>query len=325
MRPWAWSPDSEAMLAPLKAQTISPSSGWRPAWSELHSKAFSCRLAEDCGEPLGLACRTMDEVGEALAATRGPWVFKAPFGVAGKGLRILRSERAREGHLARARRCLAQEGGLVVQPWIDRVFDFSAQYGRGLRLLGYVRLHNDARGRFRACSLDRPLTRGADDDALEDALTRLFYGQERPVQRFFEETLPRRLRPHLDRLGYDGPLGVDAMVGRDPSGELRLYPLVEINPRHTMGRVTLELARFVVKGARLRFEILTRSDLQASPVETWSELAAYLDTTHPRAVTVYQDGHRCLREGLLVLNDPDQAEAFLAVLRVGQSTDSLLW
>jgi len=57
-------------------------------------------------------------------------------------------------------------------------------------------------------------------------------------------TLRGHLRPArngLRRADYLGPLGIDAFVYRDASGAMKLKPVVEINPRYTMGRVMVEL------------------------------------------------------------------------------------
>ncbi len=56
--------------------------------------------------------------------------------------------------------------------------------------------------------------------------------------------------------GYEGPLGIDAYLYRDPGGEIALRPFCEINPRYTMGRVALELRRQIAPGCNLLFEII---------------------------------------------------------------------
>jgi hypothetical protein len=61
-------------------------------------------------------------------------------------------------------------------------------------------------------------------------------------------------------LGYVGPVGVDAFVYRRAE-ELRLQPLVEINPRATMGRVGLALRSRLAPGREGLFLVLSRSDL----------------------------------------------------------------
>ncbi|MDA7643727.1 ferritin-like domain-containing protein [Verrucomicrobiales bacterium] len=302
LRPWSWSPDTE-WLQSLRSQLSQLGRGWDPGWHELHSKTFSAQFG------LGQVCATAGEVSEASV---GDSVWKAPYGVAGQGLRFVNTAGITPEDEAWRDRILKEEGAVVVEPRRERVLDFSVQYDQELRLLGYTQLHNDAKGRFQACSVHRAVTAGANE-----SLMRYFYSEDRHVERFYEETFPKLIRPHLERLGYKGPLGVDAMIARDEAGELKHYPVIEINPRYTMGRVALELARQVVKGVPLRFEILSRRDFDHYEVSSLVELAAVIERGAAPRLETYQNGRRCLKSGNVILNDPSQAQRFLGVLRVG--------
>ena len=46
----------------------------------------------------------------------------------------------------------------------------------------------------------------------------------------------------LHAMGIRGPVGIDCMVVRQ-EGAVRFLPILEINPRYTMGRIALELHR----------------------------------------------------------------------------------
>ena len=302
LRPWAWSPDTE-WLSPLGSQTSQTGDGWHPAWHEVHSKAFSAQFGQ------GRVCPTIEEVFEA---TEGESVWKAPYGVAGQGLRFVKSSEIAAEDEEWLVKILEEQGTVVVEPKLERVLDFSVQYDQELRLLGYTQLHNDAYGRFQACSVHRAVTAGGDEQ-----LMRYFYGGVRHVERYYEETFPSLIRPHLQRLSYEGPLGVDTMIARDADGELRHHPVIEINPRYTMGRVALELGRQVVKGVSMRFEILSRRDFKRYEVASLVELASVIESAAPPNLVTYKNGRRRLKSGNVILNDPSQAQSFLAVLRVG--------
>ena len=302
LRPWSWSPDTE-WLSPLRSQLSRSGPGWNPAWHELHSKAFSAQFG------MGRVCTSAEGV---LEATRGDSVWKAPYGVAGQGLRFVEFGAISSQDTAWRDRILDEQGVVVVEPKLERVLDFSVQYDQELRLLGYAQLHNDDDGQFQACSVHRAVTAGADE-----SLMRFFYSGDRHVERYYEETFPELIRPHLERLGYKGPLGVDAMIARDQGGELKHHPVIEINPRYTMGRVALELARQVVKGVPMRFEIRSYRDFKHYQVRSLVDLALAIERESVPSLLTYQNGGRRLKSGNVILNDPSQAQRFIAVLRVG--------
>ena len=45
---------------------------------------------------------------------------------------------------------------------------------------------------------------------------------------------------HLHEIGHRGPVGIDAMVVHTEAG-LRMVPILEVNPRITMGRIAIAL------------------------------------------------------------------------------------
>jgi hypothetical protein len=84
-----------------------------------------------------------------------------------------------------------------------------------------------------------------------------------------------RVAGTLQRLGYFGPLGIDAMRYRDDTGEIRLRPLQDLNARCTMGRLALGFARLLPSnwcGSWLHFH---RRHLAGRDVDSW------LDRIHP--------------------------------------------
>jgi hypothetical protein len=122
----------------------------------------------------------------------------------------------------------------------------------------------------------------------------------------------------LQRLGYFGPLGIDAMQNRDDAGEIRLRPLQDLNARYTMGRLALGFARLLPSnwcGSWLHFH---RRHLAGRELDSWLEeirpslpAGTITAVTSPRMVGSQAVEHHAL---LVLAPSPElrhQAEAAL--------------
>jgi uncharacterized ferritin-like protein (DUF455 family) len=290
LRPWAWCPQSARLLSALGGERVR----WQEATRQLFSKA---RQAEDLAMDSSV-CRSDEDVLQAVHGlkSRGclELVAKSPFGAAGqKNQKFTDLETARPWIL----RVLERQGRILIEPWFDRVFDFSVQYEMGeagLRRLAYVQLENDRRGQFQAC-----VVRGKFCRNISSEIAKFLMGGALTT---YEAQTAKKLEDWLRAASYQGPVGVDAFVHRLMDGSLALRPIVEVNPRFTMGRLTWELQRRVTPGRTVRFELIRVKDPEAR--------VKALEEAHP--VTLGKDGR--LASGTLVLNEP---KAVLAVLTVG--------
>ena len=130
------------------------------------------------------------------------------------------------------------------------------------------------------------------------------------------------LEAELRRVDYLGPIGIDAFVYRDAAGEPRLKPIVEINPRYTMGRVTVELMRQTCQGGAGLFRLVNRAALRAEGFEDFMSYARKLGEQFPLCLEGAPEPR--IREGAVCLSDPALAQVCLAVFQVGRSLDNLL-
>ena len=97
-------------------------------------------------------------------------------------------------------------------------------------------------------------------------------------------------------LGFKGPLGIDCLVAQTPEGP-RLQPILEVNPRTTMGRIALAL-----------------SDRCAGPA-AWMMLSSracreagydsFLDLESALVAEPMEQGPGGLRSGALLTSSPD--------------------
>lgn len=326
LRPWAWSADSAALLGELASQAGERAVAhipWDEAQRNLYAKTTAVGLAHRLAqahefpeETWGVPAAHEAGVDAALAnlAALG-WeraALKAPWSIAGRGLIQVRTSGLTERDRTWLTPVLQQQGAVVVEAWLDRVADFSCQYelmpGSLPRLKGQVHLLNDAGGRFLACESAPAFTR-----LLPAGAARCLH--ESGAEVLYAQTLPDLLMtlPGLDRL-Y-GNLGVDAFLYRHPDGGIRLRPVVEINPRTTMGRVTLDLRRLTDPAKTLRFRIVHRRALLAQGYPSLVAFAEELQASSPPVMGETSSGPRLVR-GTLVLNEAAAAGAFLALLQV---------
>jgi hypothetical protein len=177
-----------------------------------------------------------------------------------------------------------------------------------LRWVGYAVLHTDHRGQFRANAAEPCFDRRPPTAVLE-----AFRGRDPLwIHQVFDH-IRKHLEKELDAVGYHGPIGIDAFLYRE-AGMMRMKPVVEINPRYTMGRLTLELMRFVAPGRHGLLRLINRAQLQTAGYSTFSDYAASETSFHP----VERSGQPTARltSGIIPLNDPATARACLALFRV---------
>ncbi|HTD65019.1 MAG TPA: DUF455 domain-containing protein, partial [Candidatus Limnocylindria bacterium] len=100
-------------------------------------------------------------------------------------------------------------------------------------------------------------------------------------------------------------------------GECRLKPIVEINPRYTMGRLTVELMKQTSPGSFGLFRIVSRA---VARKEGFEDFTAY-DRRMSERFLLQLEGSPVpkIREGALCLNDPAKAQSYLAVFQVSRT------
>jgi hypothetical protein len=337
LRPWAWSPDSVELLTPLFTRTSTDKRTaeqcFNPRVAQLNSKAWSAGLLQrivqeqrSAGLPSWLCTEgeigvPVDSVVAALATVAGirqrghhPIVVKEAIGVAGSNAIRLFEPALLESQKRWMSRTLARGRQLIIEPWLDRLADFSIQLEMtpdGLKLCGTTGLLTDARGQFignRAESHHHkriPASVVALFREPPDISTRL---------RALYAGIFKLLATELRNAEYIGPVGIDAFVYRHADGEPRLKPVVEINPRYTMGRLTVELMKHVCPGSRGLFRLINQVAMRKAGHADFPSYARQILKEHP----IEQRGKPVtrLRTGAVCLNDPREARACLAVFEV---------
>jgi len=196
------------------------------AWADPAAKAVNDRrLAVAVGATLGATLpgvRVLTSVDE-LAGITGRWVAKAPWTSAGRD-RCHGGGPPTDEQRRRLARMLARFGGLVVEPWMDRVLDVGvcatvradgaviAEHPHGLLV--------SPRGQFLAIDLGVPALDADERRRLAEAVT--------------------RAGAALFERGFTGPFAIDAFAYHT-LGERRFHPLCEINARYSFGWIARAL------------------------------------------------------------------------------------
>ena len=356
LSPWAWGPDSLELFGQLFSRvTVGrrlPGDYYNEGVAKLYSKEWSADLLRKvlsrrrsgkaerttlgvsresitgsgleswlCTEQeVGVAASTITEVMAHIESIRRRGhhniAIKEAIGVAGHNtIRLLEPEL-----LESQRRWIlaAVQNGrrVVVEPWLERQADFSVQLEMtlsGLKLVGYTGLLNDPKGQFRGNWAWPGFTRRICLD-----LRRLFPqipDISRQVLSLYSEIV-LVLEEELREVRYLGPLGIDAFAYRTSEGECQLKPIVEINPRYTMGRLTLELMKNVAPGRAGTLRLINRRTIKSDGFDNFASWARAASERGP--LRLEGEPVRKLTEGIVCLNDPERAQVCLAIFEVGR-------
>lgn len=339
--PWAWGPDSVELFRPLfgnvTAQQRPPDRCFNGGIATLYSKAWSAnflrRILSQCEDAswlcpaavVGVAVDTAAAVEEVIADFRGrghhKLVLKESIGLAGSNALRLFEPELGDNQKRWIANILTHGRQIVIEPWLERELDFSVQLEMttsGLKLCGYTGLLNDAKGQFLGNWAEPKHDRKPPAAAL--LLLDVLPAQGNKLQRLYAD-LVATLESELQRAGFLGPLGIDAFIYRTAQGERRLKPVVEINPRYTMGRVTVELMKRAGQGSFGLFRLINQPTLRSLGFADFVVFNQHLRTQFPLRFS--DEPSRRIVEGAISLNDPAQAHVCLAVFQVFRNAAEL--
>ncbi len=226
--PWGWSV-SVAKLAKTTGSTQQiPELG---VVERINRRSWAFKRESQMGMcPVGTTIiESIAELRALVAKGRdggGGWVVKSDLGAAGRGQRRIRETTVDGVVLEWVAEMLKRDGLVIIEPWLDSIGEFGLQFeigpGAKVRHCGVTELLVTESGGYRGSRIGtRP--QGMSPKALESLLA-----------------MVEPLVAEIGRCGYFGPLGIDSMRYRLPTGETAWRPLQDVNARHTMGRCALE-------------------------------------------------------------------------------------
>jgi len=133
-----------------------------------------------------------------------------------------------------------QQGPILIEPWHNRIVDLSVQVEveeSGPTVLGITRFWTTPTGSYKGAFIG-PWTRG-----LSPAIARAVHGGSgKGVVQDLLNKAGLFIGDQAHSAGFRGALGIDAMLVSTEDGP-RLQPILEVNPRTTMGRIALSIAK----------------------------------------------------------------------------------
>lgn len=351
--PWGWSYRAAKLFSPFAHGLQKPDSSWPPlAESQigdirpLFSKEFGVSAARDYLESLSAPARVnvcppwvLGEVVHSILQlnqllANPQWqrysfvVVKAPWGTSGQNMkRIASGVPLNPNQRGWIEHVLSTQKSVIAEPWLDRQMDVSFQFevnapnlanatetasDPATRLFDYTRMLTDHRGQYRGHRLGRRT------DDLSEEVCQAFHAFT-PFRPMIEHLKQAALLvgKRLSEAGYRGPAGIDALVYQSPEGALLLKPIVEINPRFTMGRVALGLESHISAGQGGLWLHTTRKQIMQSYGTTPEEWLLSLQKQLPTKIRTQAGGPQFIEQGVIPTVNWPHIQQFLAVLVVG--------
>ncbi|MEI7828457.1 MAG: hypothetical protein WCI31_01740 [Prolixibacteraceae bacterium] len=254
--PWGWSPAvyqlfKEVLPCCGDDFITSPVASWKESHKNLYSRRTGNELLEKIVKraafpwltkpsDVPVACLSTDQIYQVLDRTPKA-VVKTPWSSSGRGLLVFPNPDTKKKNDEVFSGMLQQQGFVTVEPWHDKILDISYQFhslaGR-ITYKGRTFFETDNKGRY----LRNLLT-----DNINTSVE---------VDRFLDEhnaeviaLLQKALSESDYAVDYEGWIGVDALIYKSATGELKFHPLVEINGRFTMGAIALKLREHLADGS----------------------------------------------------------------------------
>jgi uncharacterized ferritin-like protein (DUF455 family) len=288
----------------------------RPLWRELAIPLIS-------DEDLGVVLRDQKELDAWIKQARFPLMLKEPLASSGRGNRVLWDL---GGWTPAIRtwtdRVLHRSGGILVQRFFPKRYDLSLFFRPQNRTFSSQVLRpafTRSQGSYYGHGL------GSGFPLLPPQVTAsLLYGRHQSLASYWQK-IYQPLLDHLELLAknqdlapWRGPLGIDAMVVVD-GDEIKVNPLLEFNPRWTMGAIARSLEPLIMAKAAGMFAVHDLQDLAPVDREMLEKRSPWLgELTVPTGSAVPK-----LKHGTLLLNPVTARTRFAAILQVAPSLDAL--
>ena len=325
--PWGWSPQTHhdfSELGTSSAQEKVFPSGMTeilPANGNIFSKSFAAKLRGE-GDLPSVIATSISDINRSITEFRAtgwdvPVIIKTPFASSGRGMiRVDTEEVANAKDQTWCQRELDRSGELVIQPWVQRIADLSSQIevtrSGEVRMIGMTRFVTTAKGQYKGHFLGK-LMEGIPVECVQE-------WHKSFLPRF--EACSQKVGEALFQAGYFGPAGVDGFLYKHHH-KFGFQALGEINPRFTMGRVALGLAKNLQAKRPGIWLHITRDNLKGTKHLDFPSLVNALQNLIPTKMKRVGTS-TVIEQGVVPTNDPALASWTLSLLIASTSLDDTL-
>ncbi len=257
IQPWGWSP-AVCRLFKNSLQSYrddfqySAVATWQPAHKRLYSRLTAIDLLGKimdhqvfswmpCRSDLPVVCSDLAQICNEISK-HSRSVVKTPWSSSGRGLLLFPNIDSKKKNDELLSGMLNQQGFVTVEAWLDKVMDVSFQfYSRQgkIEYKGRTIFETDRKGRYVRNFLEEKVD-GSDNGSV------ILEKHTAEVVDLLIDALS-----HSDYVSmYEGWIGVDALIYRSETGELKFHPMIEINGRFTMGAISLKMREYMSPGSK---------------------------------------------------------------------------
>lgn len=258
LKPWGWSPAMHHKLLPLKERCspeflMLPTSAWKPENRHFFSRHTSVNFTRVASELLKgikpefveipaipIEISTFHQIDEQLSRFNNSLVLKAPWSSSGRGVTFITPHTNYRINKQWIEGMLKQQGLLLAEPFWEKQLDVSFHFyvmpDGTIQILGHTFFVTDEKGKFKGCyTAEYP---GQLINARQLIMIKEAIAQAKDV-------LLKTLIQMNHGQYYTGPIGIDGMFFINHEGKLKLHPAIEVNIRHTMGYINLQLRKYI--------------------------------------------------------------------------------
>ena len=311
--PWGWSPAAHKLLFPFKEWCSvefqqSPVFNWKPEHREQTSRKFAAdilnqlqsKFAADYILPVELApkiCITQNDFEKAIQQW-GKIMVKAPWSSSGRGLQPITKTPVHPKVWEKVMGIVKEQGYAIAEPYLNKVLDvaflFELKKGK-VDFPGISNFCTNKKGQYEGNWLNGlPLT-----------LEKQVFEFADFVIREIRQPLINTIENSEMTIFYEGVFGVDTLIYTNETGNLRINPCLEINVRHTMGLLSLQLEKLVQPGNKGMFRTFYQ------PGVSFNQFKQEMELKFPAVIT---EGK--LESGFFPLTDATDNTLFGAYLLI---------